>query len=118
MRRLYHQRTWGVPPPKFNHKNSGGWTLDRWVRGLPEGAPIFTADWRRRLLVSINQTLEREPESPDFLVRIVASSALMSFDKATLAPTGRRVLTAEVVWDEAWREDFAQSAEPARQMRP
>ncbi len=38
--RLYFQRTWGEPPPRYRHKNSGGATLDRWLLGL-RPAPQF-----------------------------------------------------------------------------
>ncbi len=106
MWRLFYLRTWGRPPPKERQKNSGGWTLDRWVWGLPSAAPLSTVDWRRRLLVSVNRTLERAPDDPAFVVRLAAQRSVLRFDRDTNAPLGRVEERAEIVWDEAWRVDF------------
>jgi len=106
MWRLYYQRSWGQPPAKEKQKNSGDWSLDRWVRGLPPGAPIYSADWERRLLVSVNKTLQRAPEDADFIVRLVAMRTVMRFDGESLAPLGRSQETAEIAWRRAWSEDF------------
>lgn len=101
-----HGRTWGKEPPAYAHKNSGGLTLDRWLRGLPAGARLVHADWRRKLLVSINKTLGRAPRDADFLVRLRAERSVVRFDSASLAPLGRELDRAEIVWRDAWSEDF------------
>ena len=106
MWRLYYERTWGKPPPKELQKNSGQWTLDRWIRGLPPGAPISQGDWERRLLVSINATLERTPRDPDFIVQLDGVRTLMRFDGDSLAPLGRYEERASIRWNDAWNGDL------------
>jgi hypothetical protein len=106
MWRLYYQRTWRESPPKFKQKNAGGWTLDRWARGLPPGAKLLHADWERRLLVSVNKTLGRTPETPAFIERLSAVRTQMVFDRASLELLRREQETAELVWRDEWREDF------------
>jgi hypothetical protein len=96
MWRLYYERTWLQPPPRYKHKNSGGATLDRWVLGLAPGAPIYRADWERRLLTSVNRTLGRSPGAPDFLVTLAAERTLVRFDSRSLARVGEGVERTEV----------------------
>jgi hypothetical protein len=88
MWRLYYERTWRKPPPRYKHKNSGGATLDRLVLGLPPGAPIYTANWERSLLTSVNRTLGRVPEDPAFLVALHAERMRMQFDSRTKQKLG------------------------------
>ena len=106
MWRLYYERTWKEPPPKFKQKNAGGWTLDRWARGLPPGAKLLHADWERRLLVSVNKTLGRTPGTPGFIERLSAVRTRMVFNRASLDLLRREQETAEIVWRDEWREDF------------
>jgi hypothetical protein len=106
MWRLYYQRTWQRPPPKYIHKNGGDRTLDRWIRGLPPGAPIFEADWERRLFVSINETLGRAPQDPGFIERLLAERTQLVFDRDSLELERREQETVELAWSDAWEGDF------------
>lgn len=102
MWRLYYERTWGKAPPRFKHKNSGGATLDRWLLGLPPGAPIFVGDWQRALLVSVNETLGRAPGAPDFFVTLHAERSVMHFDARTFARLPDTHETVVARWRPEW----------------
>jgi hypothetical protein len=97
MWRLYYERTWRHGPPRHKHKNSGGATLDRLLLGLPPGAPIYTANWERRLLTSINRTLGREPTDAGFIVELTAERARMRFDSRTMR---------KLRWRREWDAEF------------
>jgi hypothetical protein len=100
--RLYFQRTWSEPPPRYRHKNSGGATLDRWLLGLPPGAPIYVANWERKLLTSVNGTLGRAPGDPDFIVALHADRIQMKFDSRTLRKLGETREVASARWRPEW----------------
>jgi hypothetical protein len=106
MRRLYYQRTWNQPPPRFQHKNSGEATLDRWLMGIPPGAPIYVEDWRKRLLISVNATLDRKPGDPDFIVTLAAERILMKFDRDTMEKAGEVDQSAQARWRPEWNAEF------------
>lgn len=104
--RLYFQRTFGESPPRDRHKNSGGATLDRWLLGIPPGAPIFQADWQRKLLESVNGTLGRSPADADFIVELHADRIQMSFDSRTLRKLGEERELAVARWRREWDAGF------------
>lgn len=105
--RLYFQRTWSEPPPRHRHKNSGGATLDRWLLGLPPGAPIYHANWERKLLISVNGTLGRKPGDPAFIVELHADRIQMDFDSTTLRKLGERREHAVARWRREWDAELA-----------
>jgi hypothetical protein len=102
MWRLYYERTWRQAPPRYKHKNAGGATLDRLALGLPAGAPIYTADWERKLLTSVNRTLARSPGAGDFIVALHAERVRMHFDSRSLRKVGESRESAVVRWRSAW----------------
>jgi hypothetical protein len=102
MWRLYYERTWCHAPPRYKHKNSGGATLDRLVLGLPPGAPIFQADWERRLLTSVNRTLGRAPDEPGFIVALHAERVVMHFSVATIEKLRETREHASAHWRREW----------------
>ena len=106
MWRLYFQRTWNQESPRHKHKNAGGATLDRWLLGLPPGAPIYSADWQKRLLMSVNHTLGRAPGESGFIVSLSAERVRMHFDAASLRRTGESRETAVANWRPAWDAEF------------
>jgi hypothetical protein len=106
--RLYFERTWLKGSPRYKHKNSGEWTLDRWLLGIPPGAPIFSEDWERRLLTSVNATLGRRPGEPQFLVALRAERGRMHFDSRTFERRADTRERAEVRWRSEWDAEFPQ----------
>jgi len=106
MWRLYYQRIFGGDPPKFKQANRSLDPLSRWVRGLEEGEPVFSADWPRRLFRSVNATLGLRPEDPRFVMRLEAFQELRYFgpDYELLRTETRH---ADIHWNEEWAEDFA-----------
>jgi hypothetical protein len=106
MWRLYYQRSWSSPPPRYKHKNSGEATLDRWLLGIAPGAPIYQANWERRLLTSVNRTLGRAPGEPGFIVALHAERAVMHFAPSTLAKTGETRDAITLRWRPQWDAEF------------
>ncbi|MBM4383409.1 MAG: hypothetical protein FJ091_08570 [Deltaproteobacteria bacterium] len=107
MWRLYYERSWGHPPPRFKHKNSGGATLDRWWLGIAPGEPIFVENWERALLVSVNETLGRAPGAPDFIVELHAERVRMHFSSETLERLPDTRETARLRWRTEWNAGSA-----------
>lgn len=106
MWRLHDERTWGKPPPRFRHKNSGDNTFDRWLFGIEPGEPFYRANWRKRLLISVNATLGRRPGDPAFIVALHAEHVVMQFDTETLERLPDVVETAEARWRPEWDAEF------------
>ncbi len=104
--RLYFERTWNEAPPRYRHKNAGGATLDRWILGIPPGAPIYAADWDKQLLMSVNHTLGRTPGAPDFIVSLHAERVRMHFDSISLRKVAETHETAAADWQPLWDLDF------------
>lgn len=106
MWRLYFERTWKKAPPRHKHKNAGGATLDRWLLGLPPGAPIYSANWERRLLTSVNHTLGRAPGEPSFIVSLSAERVRMHFAADSMRKVGETRERAAVNWRPEWDAEF------------
>jgi hypothetical protein len=106
MWRLYYERTYQHPPPKYKHMNYDADTIDRRLWGLAPGEPYISIDWQRRLFESINKTLGRQPDDPEFIVRLEAESETMLFDRETLDLIERVPRDILVNWQEHWGEDF------------
>lgn len=106
MWRLYFERTWLKGSPRYKHKNSGQWTLDRWLLGLPPGAPIYPEEWERRLLTSVNATLGRRRGEPGFLVALRAERVRMHFDSRSFERRSDTHERAEVRWRPEWDAEF------------
>jgi hypothetical protein len=106
MWRLYFERTYQYPPPKYKHMNYDADTIDRRLWGLAPGEPYISIDWQRRLFESINKTLGRQPGDPEFIVRLEAESETMLFDRESLDLTERVPRDILVNWQEHWSEDF------------
>lgn len=106
MWRLYYERTWGKPPPRFHHKNSGVATFDRWLTGVAPGAPLYVANWQKRLLISVNATLDRKPRDHDFIILLHAERVQMQFDRDTLKKVGEVLEEAEAIWRPEWDAEF------------
>jgi len=100
--RLYFQRTFGEPPPRYRHKNSGGATLDRWLLGIAPGAPMLAANWEQRVLTTVNGTLGRSPGEDLFIVELCADRVEMDFDSRTLRKLGERQQSACARWRREW----------------
>ena len=106
MWRLYFERTWQQAPPRHKHKNAGDATLDRWLLGLPPGAPIYSADWEQRLLMSVNHTLGRAPGEPGFIVRLSAERVRMHFAAESMRRIGETHESAVANWRPEWDAEF------------
>lgn len=104
--RLYYERSWDEDPMFYEQRNSGGATFDRWLLGVPPGAAIVHEDWQRRLITSINVTLDRAPGDADFLVRLHAERERMEFEPVTLAKTGASHEQVEIRWRSEWSARF------------
>jgi hypothetical protein len=106
MWRLYYERTYQYPPPKYKHLNYDAGSIDRWLWGLAPGESFVSIDWQRRLFESINKTLGRQPGDSGFIVVLEAESETMFFDRETLRLTERVPRNILVKWQESWAEGF------------
>jgi hypothetical protein len=106
MWRLYYERTFGKGPPKYKHKNHAGATFDRWMWELKAGEPFIRVNWERRLLTTLNKTLERMPSDPSFILSAYATRSVMHFDRQRLALVSRSTEERTLEWDERWNSDF------------
>jgi hypothetical protein len=106
MWRLYYERTFRDGPPKYSQQYAGGAVLDAWLRASAPGLRFDPPDYERRLFESLNKTLGRTPDSPDFIVTIRAESWWMEFDLETLAANERSKQTVELRFREEWRKDW------------
>jgi hypothetical protein len=106
MRRIYYRRTRGQGPPTHHEHNFDAGTIDRWLWGLEPGDKFIDVDWRRRVFESINKTLDLEPDSPEFIVKLGMQSERYVFDRESLEQTDTQLEEFEIEWNEVWRDDF------------
>lgn len=104
MWRLYYQRAFGRPPPKYTHANANLDRLSRWVRGLAKGETNLKTNWRRRLITLVNRTLGHAPGDPRFIVRLEAQRDTNIFDRESFEVVKVRSRTAVIKWKTAWEE--------------
>jgi hypothetical protein len=101
--RLYYQRAFSSPPVKHRYGNASLDPLNRWVRGLEPGEPIFRADWEFRLFRTVNRTLGHEPDDPEFVVRIEARYERIVYGRDPVELRRRFEKHADLRWKEEWR---------------
>lgn len=105
--RLYYQRMFGAPPAKHTQGNMNLGAVNRWLRGLEEGEPNFTADWNWRIIRSLNKTLGYEPSDPKFIIGAETAYEIARYRKADLlkkdvSKPERVTLRAHPQWKEHW----------------
>jgi len=106
MWRLYYERTFGKDPPKYNQQVAGDPILAAWFDEVAPGLRFRRPDFERLLFVSLNKTLGRTPDSPDFIVTIRAERWRAALDPEDFSERSRSKETAELRFREAWREDW------------
>jgi hypothetical protein len=110
MWRLYYERTFGKAAPKYSQQFAGDPMLGDWLDEAAPGLLFHAPDFERRLFESINKTLGRNPDSPDFIVVIRAERWMVTLDPDNFSERSRRKETAELRfradWREDWREDW------------
>ena len=106
MWRLYYERTFGKSPPKYSQQVAGDPMLDEWFQDLAPGLRFRRPDFERRLFASLNKTLARTPDSPDFIVKIRAERWRAELDPDDFSERARSKETAELRFREEWREDW------------
>jgi hypothetical protein len=106
MWRLYYERTFGKSPPKYSQQVAGDPMLDAWLHDVAPGLRFRRPDFGRRLFASLNKTLARTPDSPDFIVTIRAERWRVELDSTDFTERARRKETAELRFREEWREDW------------
>jgi hypothetical protein len=104
--RIYYERSFGSGSMNFKHANADAGAFDRWLWRLEPGERTWGVDWSRRLLGSVNHTLGRKPQDPDFIVSLTASRETLRFERSTLRLVSRKRREVELVWNDAWRGDF------------
>lgn len=105
--RVYYQRMFGAPPAKHTQGNMNLGTVNRWLRGLEEGEPNFSADWEWRIIRSLNKTLGHKLSDPDFIVGAETEYQVVRYQKRNLlkGETGspeRVTLRADPQWKDEW----------------
>jgi hypothetical protein len=107
--RLYYQRTFGSSPNKFDLGNANVDRFNRWIRGVDEGESLFEADWRWRVIRSLNETLGLEPDDPDFIVKVEAEYERRTYWRSDPSrikvKTRRAAIEWQDDWEERWRAD-------------
>jgi hypothetical protein len=106
MWRLYYERTFGKKPPKYSQQYKGGPVLEAWMRESAPGLRFDPPDFERRLFESLNKTLGRRPDDPDFIVTIHAERWWMELDPEDLASTTRSKETVELRFRDEWLADW------------
>ena len=106
MWRLYYERTFGKSPPKYSQQVAGDPILDEWLHDRAPGLRFRRPDFERRLFASLNKTLARTPDSPDFIVKILAERWRAELDPDDFSERTRSKETAELRFREEWREDW------------
>ena len=76
--------------------------------GCSNGAEIYSADWPRRLLTSVNATLGRRPGDASFIVALRAERTRMHFDSRTFERRDDTHERIEVRWRPEWDAEFPQ----------
>jgi len=104
--RIYYERSFGSGSMNFKHANADAGAFDRWLWGLEPGEKTWVVNWDRRLIGSVNHTLGRSPQDPEFIVSLAASRETLRFDRETLELVGRKQREVVLRWDDAWRGDF------------
>jgi hypothetical protein len=105
--RLYYERIYGVPPPKELRDQFALSPMNRRLRELAGIMPAAKVRWDLRILQSLNQSLQREPGQPDFIVAVQASALERRFaiselnDGGVVTPKERRA-TASACWKAQW----------------
>ena len=105
--RLYYERAFGRPPNTHHHGNA---PMEPWcyaLRGLAPGQALYDADWSRRILTSVNATLEREPAEPAFIVAIEAQATVAHFAEGDPDDWWKTDERASLRWNESWSERWS-----------
>ena len=105
--RLYYQRMLGAGPAKHMQGNMNLGSFNRWIRGLKEGEPNFSAEWDWRILRSLNRTLQHDPSDPKFIVGAQTDYEVIHFLKEDLLKKdlskAKRVhRNMSIAWKEEW----------------
>ena len=101
--RLYYQRMFGKGPAKYKQGNRSLSALNRWIRGLSDNEPNFSAEWDWRIFRSLNKTLGHEPTDPQFIVRIEAQFDRRRYQKDDLRKVTMKQEKADLQWQEEWQ---------------
>ena len=102
--RLYYQRTFGSSPNKFDLGNANVDRFNRWIRGVDADEPLFTADWKWRVMRSLNQTLGLEPEDSQFIVKVEAEYERRTYWRSNPSRIKIKTRRAALVWQDDWEE--------------
>lgn len=113
--RLYYQRMFGAPPAKHTQGNMSLGAVNRWLRGLEEGEPNFSADWDWRIIRSLNKTLGHEPSDPAFIVGAETEYEVVRYQKRNLLERDvgspeRVTLRAHPQWKDEWVQRWKDDA--------
>ena len=97
--RLYTKRMLGRGPAKHDHDRvEEPW--DRTLRGALGVTHEPDVTWDRRILESVNGTLGRAPDDPDFIVQIDARMEQVLIDRRSPDNVEQRTLVASARWHE------------------
>jgi hypothetical protein len=102
--RLYYSRSHNKPAAKHANANRNLSAFNRFIRGLGPDELAIPNDTAFHLFRTLNQTLGREPDDPDFIVRIQASYERIYRSLDDLSKVWRKSKHGDLRWDEAWRE--------------
>ncbi len=100
--RLYYERAFGQDPNKIVHENAPMGPVNRWLRGLEEGELAHPTNWEWRVLRSVNQTLGRAPDDPDFIVELRARARTLYFAREDTSDWHGAEEHALLLWRDEW----------------
>jgi hypothetical protein len=109
--RLYYERIYGVPPPKDVRSHFALGAMNLRLRELTGNLRARASIWDRRILVSLNRSLHREPGQPDFIVKVEASALERRLSIRDLNDGGgvtpaELLTTATAEWKTEWSEEW------------
>lgn len=100
--RLYYERAFHRPPNVHHHANA---PMEPWcyaARGIPQGQPLYEADWARRILTSVNATLGRSEGDPSFIVELEAHATVAHFAQGDPDTWWKSEEVSRLAWNESW----------------
>lgn len=73
-RRIYYERSFGKGPPKHLRERVSLNPFSDYVFNLWYDDPATSIDWEARLMRMLNETLERKPGDPNYIIQAKAES--------------------------------------------
>lgn len=104
--RLYYKRMVGRGPAKHDHERVD----EPWNRSVRHALSLDThaeVRWDRRVLESINRTLGRDVDAPDFIICVQARAEHLRFERGVEARFERADIVSVYRWDESWSSKAA-----------